>query len=158
MSLNDESDNFLNNAMMNPPISMFISERHIQIEPQLFSHITPAEISYSFPDSCLKVEKYTGEKSTCPLCLDDIEHNSDIYKLICNHVFHAHKCMQDKNIIDWIAEHQTCPYCRAKTSVSIIDEDAIFAIMMTQANVSREAAIIALRNHDNIVNAILSFD
>ena len=143
------------------PISMFTSGRHfipMLIEPSQLSHTTEVDISCSLPTpSHLKIEKHTGEKCTCSLCLDDIEANSDVYKLTCNHIFHAHNCMQDKNIMNWIEEHKTCPYCRAKISVpKIIEEDEILTVM-NQSSVSREDAINALQNHDNIVDAILSF-
>lgn len=61
-----------------------------------------------------KIEKYSGEEIDCSMCLECIKQESDVYSLQCGHKFHSDKCINDKNIIDWIREHGTCPYCRAK--------------------------------------------
>lgn len=65
----------------------------------------------------LKIEKYDGEACTCSLCLDEIIKDSDVYKLPCNHIFHAGICISEQNVMAWIKEHGTCPYCRAKTDL-----------------------------------------
>lgn len=108
----------------------------------------------------LKIEKYEGETCTCSLCLDEITKDSDIYKLPCNHIFHARNCIGEQNVEVWIKEHNTCPYCRAKTDLpkSINDDDLDpeeILIVMSQAAASREDAIGALKKHRNVVDAIL---
>jgi Ring finger domain len=65
----------------------------------------------------LESEKHNGEEIDCSLCLETIENESSVYKLPCGHEFHSHKCMNDKNIIDWIQDHGTCPYCRSRSAV-----------------------------------------
>jgi Ring finger domain len=59
-------------------------------------------------------EKHDGDEIDCSLCLDPIENESSVYRLPCGHEFHSHKCMNEKNIIDWIKDNGTCPYCRAQ--------------------------------------------
>jgi Ring finger domain len=104
----------------------------------------------------LSVEKYSGKECICSLCIEDIENGTDIYRLKCNHIFHARKCLEDKGIIDWINKHNTCPYCRAEIAdMNGLDEDNIQCVM-AQADASRENAIRALRQHGNIVDAILA--
>lgn len=104
----------------------------------------------------LQVEKYTGDKYTCSLCLEEICDGSDIYRLICNHIFHAHNCIGDKNIKDWINDNGTCPYCRTKTHPEPETQfDLDVETVMSQASVSREVAVNALKKHRNIVDAIL---
>lgn len=61
----------------------------------------------------LAVQKHAGESCVCSLCLEDIEKDIEVHVLPCGHEFHAAKCMNGKNILDWINEHRTCPYCRA---------------------------------------------
>jgi NACalpha-BTF3-like transcription factor len=103
-------------------------------------------------------EKYSGDDCICSLCIEDIENGTDIYRLKCNHIFHARKCLDDKGIIDWINNHKTCPYCRAKiivpSTTNDLDEEEIETIMM-QTDESRENAIHALRRHGNVIDAIL---
>jgi NACalpha-BTF3-like transcription factor len=126
--------------------------------------------TFSFPQSewssmkqniiNLKTEKYNEEKCTCSLCLDEIEKGSDIYRLTCNHVFHSHNCLGDRNVIDWLKKNDTCPNCRTKFVSPLcgnengLDADEIQTVMK-QAEVSREIAVKALRKHGNIVDAIL---
>ena len=66
----------------------------------------------------LVIEKHAGKSCTCSLCLEDIANECEIYMLPCKHEFHVMKCMNNKNIVDWLNEHRTCPYCR--TSIRII--------------------------------------
>lgn len=111
----------------------------------------------------LKAEKYDGETCTCSLCLEDITKDSDIYRLPCNHIFHAGNCISEQNITVWVRKHGTCPYCRATTDLpeSIKDDDLDpddILTVMDQASVSREDAIKSLKKHHNIIDAILEFD
>lgn len=103
-------------------------------------------------------EKYDGNECICSLCIEDIENGTDIYRLKCNHIFHARKCLDDKGITDWINKHKTCPYCRAKiiipSTTNDSDEEEIEAVM-DQTGASRENAIRALRRHGNAIDAIL---
>ena len=72
-------------------------------------------------DIKLEIEKYAGGECVCSMCLDNIESGSDIHRLPCNHVFHAHNCLGDKGIVNWIEDNKTCPYCRAKIDTPKID-------------------------------------
>jgi hypothetical protein len=105
-----------------------------------------------------KTEKYTGSECICAVCIDSIENGSDIYRLSCNHIFHAHNCLGDKGIINWIEDNKTCPYCRAKIDTqeeNKFNPDYI-EIVMQQANVSKDLAINALKKHKgDLVEAIL---
>lgn len=122
--------------------------------------VMPFETDFSEDINEVKLiaEKYSGSECICSLCIEDIENGTDIYRLKCNHIFHARKCLDDKGIIDWINKRQTCPYCRAKIIVpnttNDLDEEDIGIIMM-QTDTSRENAIRALRYHGNVVDAIL---
>ena len=111
-------------------------------------------------DFKLEIEKYAGGECVCSMCLDNIESGSDIHKLSCNHIFHARNCLGDKGIANWIEDHKTCPYCRAKIDTPKIDgEDGLdpeeIQIVMTQASCSRKDAVKSLKKHGNIVDAIL---
>lgn len=126
----------------------------------------PVEYDSSVPSSNqkfniqLKSEKYTGNDCLCSLCLDDIKNDADIYKLPCNHIFHAHNCLENTNIMNWIEKHKTCPYCRGKVNAydtqneEGLDPEEI-ELVISQATTSREKAIAALRKHRNVVDAIL---
>lgn len=122
--------------------------------------VIPFETDFSEAINEVKLvtEKYSGNECICSLCIEDIENGTDIYRLKCNHIFHARKCLDDKGIIDWINNHKTCPYCRAKIIVPSTandpDEEEIEAVM-DQAGASRENAIRALRRHGNAIDAIL---
>jgi Ring finger domain len=111
----------------------------------------------------LSIEKYSGNECVCSLCIENIENGTDIYRLKCNHIFHSCKCLENKGIIDWINEHKTCPYCRAKIVNNPIEgnytlvEDEIECVM-SLASTSRINAIQALRRHRNMVDAIMSID
>lgn len=113
------------------------------------------------PDFKLEIEKYAGSECVCSMCLDNIENGSDIHRLPCNHVFHAHNCLGDKGIVNWIEDHKTCPYCRAKIDMQkkIGNEDGLdqeeIQIVMTQASCSRKDAVKSLKKHGNIVDAVL---
>lgn len=53
------------------------------------------------------IKPYINENETeCLICLDDIAINEYVYKLPCNHIFHA-RCIEP-----WLKTHTTCPKCR----------------------------------------------
>ena len=63
-----------------------------------------------------KTEIYTGDDRVCSMCLDRVESGSAIYRLSCGHIFHAHNCVNNKGIMNWIEDNKTCPCCIATIS------------------------------------------
>ncbi|ELP92067.1 hypothetical protein EIN_379340 [Entamoeba invadens IP1] len=53
-----------------------------------------------------------SETVTCPICLCDIESESDAVVTACHHIFHA-DCLAP-----WTADHSYCPYCAVPFSLS----------------------------------------
>jgi hypothetical protein len=116
--LQSELDLFRNIDMSNPDLFELVMahfERILHDRMRAFMIANP-RFSNSISEVELKTEKYNEEKCTCSLCLDEIEKGSDVYRLTCNHVFHSHNCVADKNIINWLKKDKTCPYCRTYQS------------------------------------------
>ena len=53
-----------------------------------------------------KIEFNKGIIKECSICLSDIDKNSTIIVLPCNHIYHKN-C-----IISWFNKNKTCPNCR----------------------------------------------
>ncbi len=52
------------------------------------------------------IEKLLSESYECPICLDNIEKESNVFLTLCGHLFH-HDCLNEA-----ISFHQKCPTCR----------------------------------------------
>jgi hypothetical protein len=62
-------------------------------------------------------DKHTKHGSECTVCLDAFASGQQACSLPCGHMFHEDKC-----IMPWLREHNTCPTCRFALST----EDAEF--------------------------------
>lgn len=47
----------------------------------------------------------------CPICLIEFDFGDDLFKTLCNHVFHYH-C-----ILDWSKRKSECPCCRSYINI-----------------------------------------
>ena len=79
----------------------------------------------------LSVQKVSDEmireKTTCALCLDELELNEDIIELPCpdKHYFHIKK-EECGGIYPWLQENNSCPLCRHEfpsTEVEVTEEE-----------------------------------
>ncbi len=58
-------------------------------------------------------------ESECHICLETITKGQEVYKLSCDHTFHAKNsdCLDDHNIKHWLSAHKTCPVCRSEVVI-----------------------------------------
>lgn len=54
-----------------------------------------------------------GEEDRCTICITDLEHEEQIRKLPCNHIFHP-QCV-DK----WLLQDSRCPMCKFDVNISL---------------------------------------
>ena len=52
------------------------------------------------------IEKLLSESYECPICLDNIEKDSNVFLTLCGHLFH-HDCLNEA-----MSFRQKCPTCR----------------------------------------------
>ena len=97
-------------------------------QPNKFKHVSSKDFINSL--SVQKVsDEMIKEKTTCALCLDELELNEDIIELPCpdKHYFHLKK-EECEGIYPWLKENNSCPLCRHEfpsTEVEVKEEESI---------------------------------
>lgn len=116
----DEKLRNLLSVPINKRLSYFNLQRYLKPYFIILGGIKVRWSKTNRKNSDLRTEKYIGDECVCSLCLGEINEGSDIHRLPCNHVFHAHNCVGDKSIKNWINKNGTCPYCRTEINTSKI--------------------------------------
>ena len=57
----------------------------------------------------------------CAICRDDFQQSTKVIQLTpCNHLFHSNcsECLEEASIINWLNNHNFCPLCKSKISLT----------------------------------------
>jgi hypothetical protein len=90
----------------------FLNNQANDLKKQLDKNILSVHVKKYY------IKKLLSESYCCPICLDNIKLNSNIFLTLCGHLFH-YNCLSEA-----MSFHQRCPTCRRHI---YINEDQIIS-------------------------------
>jgi hypothetical protein len=90
----------------------FLRSKTLDLEKQLKKNYLSVHIKHYY------IEKLLKESYECPICLDKIKENSNVFLTLCGHLFH-HDCLNEAMIF-----RKKCPTCRRGIYINEVVEES----------------------------------
>ena len=83
-----------------------LEEKTFDLKKQLYKNILSVHVKKYY------IQKLMNEEYTCPICLDKMEENNNVFLTLCGHLFH-YDCLNEA-----MSFRKRCPTCRRGIYIS----------------------------------------